>query len=150
MKAFAVKHLAYEHGPLSKILPEVEKQPYSLTSKQHEANEAAQGNFVYVIEVVREDGSTIYRLGYKYRSTDVHKRAGGALWEGVFIYKNTVRYGEASDGMYFDSPVEITDSEFYDWFRGETLGMTHIPDDLVGVLDAIFADPKNHAKPFKR
>ena len=148
MKAFAVKHIVVDAGPFSKVLAAAKKQPYSLTSKKDKAEEAAKDNFVYVIEVLREAGHTIYRLGYKFRSSAAHERAGGALWDGRFKYKNTVEHRKSSDGIYLDSPVEITHSDFHDWFRGETLGMTEIPKDLVDVLESILSDPSNHAQHF--
>ena len=61
MASFAVKHIVEEQGPL--VLKAVRKQPYSLTSKEHEARLAARGRNVYVIEVIVELTQRIYRLG---------------------------------------------------------------------------------------
>jgi hypothetical protein len=46
MSAYAVKHIEENRGPLASIMKDVKKQPYSLTSKEPEAKDAARGNFV--------------------------------------------------------------------------------------------------------
>lgn len=149
MTAYAVKHISDDRGPITSIMKNVKKQPYSYTSKPEKAEGAAKGRFVYVIEVQRVSGATSYHLGYKYRAREAHKAAGGSLWGGQFEYKNSVAYGVASDGLYFDSPVLITDSDFIDWYKSETFGMAEIPGHLLPVLESIFSNPSNGAKAFK-
>lgn len=149
MKAFAVKHIANEQGPLSRVLVSAKKQPYSLTNKKNEAEEAAKGNFVYLIEVLRESGETTYRLGYKFRSSDVHQRAGSALWEDQFKYKNTVSYGSNSDGVFFEEPVEITDPEFNNWLKCQTFGMIEIPKNIIEALEKVFMNNAGHVQKFE-
>ncbi|ADE15099.1 hypothetical protein Nhal_1991 [Nitrosococcus halophilus Nc 4] len=149
MTSFAVKHIEEKHGALSSVLKNAKKQPYSLTSKEYEAHEAAKGRFVYVIEVLRVKGDTIYLLGYKYKARTVLAAPGVALWRGKFKYKNSVEYGIPSEGLYFDKPVLITDTGFIDWFKGETFGMAAIPVAHVKTLETLFKDPSNYAKKFK-
>jgi len=149
MTAYAVKHIAEDRGPIASIMKNVKKQPYSYTSKPEKAEGAARGRFVYVIEVQRDGGTTSYHLAYKYRAREAHKAAGGSLWGGQFEYKNSVAYGFASDGLYFDSPVLITDTDFIDWYKSETFGMVEVPDHFLQVLEGVFFDPSNGAKPFE-
>lgn len=132
MPAYAVKHLAYERGPLSRIMKQVKAQPYSLTSKEPEASDAV-GNYVFVIEVRRDRGATSYWLGYKYRVADKVRPAGGGKWESEFDFKNIGHY--PPDGLYLDVPVEIADPDVRDWLSTKQPGMAEIPASLVAKLD---------------
>lgn len=147
MASFAVKHIVEEQGPVVSILKAIRKQPYSLTSKEHEARLAARGRNVYVIEVIVELKQRIYRLAYRYRAWECYERAGGALWEGRFKFKNAAK-PSLSEGIFFDCPIVIADPYFNEWYKGETLGMTEIPEKHVVVLERLIADPANNALPF--
>ena len=147
MESFAVKHIVEEQGPLVSILKTVRKQPYSLTSKEHEARLAARGCNIYVIEVIVELTQRIYRLGYRYRAWECYEGAGGAPWKERFKFKNAAKPGP-SEGIYFDRPIVIADPDFNGWYKGETLGMTEIPEKHVAVLERLIADPVNNALPF--
>lgn len=147
MSAFAVKHIVEEQGPLFSIMEAVRRQPYSLTSKEREAKLSAMGCNVYVIEVIIESTKRIYRLGYRYRAWECYEGAGGALWKDRFKFKNMAR-PDAPEGVYFDRPPAIDDSDFNEWYRRETLGMIEIPERQVAVLEQLIADPENNAKPF--
>lgn len=147
MASFAVKHIVKEQGPLISILKAVRKQPYSLTSKEHEARLAAQGRNVYVIEVLVELTQRIYLLGYRYRAWECYEGAGGALWKGRFKFKNAAK-SSLSEGIYFDRPIVIVDADFNEWYKGETLGMTEIPEKHVAVLERLIDDPANNALTF--
>jgi len=146
LKSFAVKHVAGEMGPLVSHLSIIIKNPYSLTNKKAEANAAAQDNFIYVIEVTKEKSKTIYRLGYKFRSSVVHKQPGSAKWSGGFEFKNAIESDKPVKGYYFENPVEIMNLDFNDWYREERFGMTKMPPDLVKILDEVFDEPLNSAK----
>ncbi|OYW35721.1 MAG: hypothetical protein B7Z35_14550 [Hydrogenophilales bacterium 12-61-10] len=135
MPAFAVKHLAYERGPLIKIMKRVKAQPYSFTSKEPEASNAI-GHYVFVIEVRKERGETTYWLGYKYRACDKVKPAGGGLWDSEFKFKNIA--SQPPDGAYFENPVQITDHRICNWLTTKQPGMAEIPPTLVPVLDELF------------
>jgi hypothetical protein len=147
LAAFAVKHIVEEQGPLVAILKTVLKQRYSLTSKKHEAF-AALGCTIYVVEVVVESRQRVYRLGYSYRAYECYEGAGGALWKGRFKFKNAAKADVTPEGVYFERPIEIDDSDFTDWYKGETRGMTEIPHKHVAMLERIIANPANRARPF--
>lgn len=147
MPAYAVKHLVSQHGPVMANVKDLRKTPYSYTSRHTEANEAARGNYVYVIEVHRQGGRTSYALAYKYKATEAFKRPG-ALWKDEFTYKNSAKPGAKAEGMYFETPVEIDKNAFNDWFLALRPGMAEIPWPLVLELDAIISDPANGAKGF--
>lgn len=149
MAAYAVKHIAEDHGPLTSIIKVVRKAPYSYTSKEPEASKAAFGNDIYVIEVRDERKSArSYWLGYKYRAYEKHLRAGGALWPGDFKFKNAGRPIALAEGAYFDSPVEITDPHLNEWLREKPQGMTEIPPHLVTALESVLGNPSHGAKAF--
>jgi hypothetical protein len=148
MQSFAVKHIAADYGPLMTNVREIRKTPYSFTSKDREASAAARGNYIYVVEVKRHKTRTTYWLGYKYRAHEIFTRPGGLLWKEEFKYKNSATPGVRAEGLYFEEPIRIADPEFCDWYLGQTLGMAEIPSHLILVLDAIFANPANGAKPF--
>jgi hypothetical protein len=127
----------------------VRKAPYSYTSKEPEASQAAYGNDIYVIEVRTEPrNARSYWLGYKYRAYEKHLRAGGALWPGDFKFKNAARPAMLAEGAYFDSPVEITDPDVKGWLRDKLPGMAEIPAQMVAPLEAILGNPAYGAKSF--
>lgn len=126
---------------------EIRKTPYSYTSKHSEANEAARGNYVYVIEVDRAGGKTSYSLAYKYKATEAFKRPG-ALWKDEFIYKNSSTPGDKAEGAYFERPIEINKHDFNSWFLSLPPGMAEIPSHLVPELDSMVEVPANGAKRF--
>ena len=147
--AYAIKHLEKEYGPLANLIKKIKKQPFSLTSKKAAAEDAATGKFIYVIEVLRDKSITSYRLGYKYKATECFTAAGGALWEGTFKYKNTVKYGAASEGKYFEKPILITDPKFIEWYKAETYGMARIPDECIDTLEDIFEKESANVRDIK-
>lgn len=128
--------------------------PCSYTSKESEANEAATGNYVYVIEAQwdKTTKTTIYRLGYKYRAFEsIYLDDKGNLWPGKKKYKNTPKKGFLAEGFYFKDPVEITDLKFIKWYKRPSIaraGMFEIEPHFVPVLDALFANPLNDAQPY--
>lgn len=117
-------------------MSEVKKTPYSFTSKESEASEAAAGRFVYVIEVRVAKEARTYWLGYKYRAHEKVRPAGGSLWKGEFKYKNSARWGEPATGVYFDESIQIKDIELCEWLAAKQPGMAEIPEPLVVALDA--------------
>jgi hypothetical protein len=126
----------------------VRKAPYSYTSKEPEASQAAYGNDIYVFEVRLEPKNVrSYWLGYKYKAYEKHLRAGGALWPGDFKFKNAGRPATLAEGAYFDSPVEITDPEVKVWLRDKQL-MAELPAHFVGSLEALLGNPAHGAKTF--
>ncbi|MDD5462011.1 MAG: hypothetical protein PHG00_10350 [Methylococcales bacterium] len=149
MTAYAVKHVYEERGSLVRAIQDFNNIPHSYTSKKKEAEDAARGNAIYVIEVSKEKGMTIYKLGYKFISTEVFKKAGNALWLDRYKYKNTVSYSKSVIGCYFGLPVLIDSPEFNEWFKGETYGMTKIPENLIDELEKLILNPINMAKQFK-
>lgn len=148
MTAFAVKHIVKNRDLLISILPEVRKQPYSLTNKRKTANSAAAGCDVYVIEVEYASSGPIYRLGYCYKAYKCDEAPSSKLWTGEFKYKNAAELGVPAQGFYFEHTVIITDLNFIDWYKGAKFGMTEIPERHVNVLKQIIADPANGAHPF--
>ena len=147
MPAYAVKHVVEDHGPLSKIMKEVRSRPYSFTSNEPEASAASSGGDVFVVEVhALAGGRRSYRLGYKYRAYEKDSPAGGGLWRDRFKYRNAARPIGQAEGAYFDSPVEIADSDSLTWLRAGPLGMVELPPDVERVLEAIIANPANAAK----
>ena len=101
-----------------------------------------------MFEVIRHKEGTSYKLAYKFKAGESHKKAGGELWEGQFKYKITGTYPYHLDGMYFDAPVLIDNNDFNSWFKSETLGMREVPAKHVQTLEKIFSEPDNHAKNF--
>lgn len=149
MTSFAVKHIVAEFGPLSKLMRQVRKAPYSYTSNEPEASNAALGNFIYVIEVRAEaKGLRSYWLGYKYKAFEKYPPAGGGKWHDQFKFKNAARACEQPEGSYFDEPVEITEAQVNAWLREKPLGMAEIPEDLLLGLDSLLVNPDNPAKAF--
>lgn len=148
MPAYAVKHLAQDRGPLSKLMKRVKETPYSFTSKEPEATDAAGGSFIYVIEVRQDHGVRSFWLGYKYRAYEKVRPAGGSLWEGKFKFKNSARWGEPATGSYFDVPVQIEDAAFCAWLAPKDAGLAEIPADLLAAIDAQIANPANQARAF--
>lgn len=148
MPAYAVKHIVSDHGPLSDIMKDVRKTPYSYTSKEPEATHAARGGDVYVIEVRAENGGRTYALGYMYRAQEKFSLAGGGRWKGEFKFKNSAVPGAGAHGVYFDSPVLIEHGALREWLASKQPGMAQIPSHLVPALDTLIADPFNGAKRF--
>ena len=108
MTAFAVKHIAGDLGPISKVMKQVKKAPYSYASNEPEATNAALGNDIYVFEVRAESkGLYSYWLGYKFRAFEKYPPAGGGKWLEKFKFKNAAKACEQAEGSYFDAPVEI-------------------------------------------
>lgn len=149
MAAYAVKHVAQDHGPLAGIMKVVRKAPYSYTSKEPEASQAAFGGDIYVFEVRDETKrNRSFWLGYKFRAYEKHMRAGGALWPGDFKFKNAGRPVTIAEGAYFDTPVEITDPLVMNWLRTKPPAMTEIPAHLVLALESVLKNPEHGAKAF--
>ena len=148
MPSYAVKHPVDELGPLSKIMKRVKQTPFSFTSREPEATEAAFGEFVYVFEVRLDKGVRTYWLGYKYRAFEKVRPAGGSLWDGKFKYKNSAKWGEPATGSYFDEPVQVEDPAVCEWLAVKQPGMAEIPPELLAAVDAQIANPANQARAF--
>ena len=149
MTAFAVKHIAGDLGPLSKVMKQVKKAPYSYASNEPEATNAALGNDIYVFEVRAEPkGLCSYWLGYKFRAFEKYPPAGGGKWLEKFKFKNAARACEQAEGSYFDTPIEIVEPRLAAWLGEKRPGMTEIPVELVPSLDRLLGDPANNAKAF--
>ncbi|MBS0345928.1 MAG: hypothetical protein JSR69_05645 [Proteobacteria bacterium] len=148
MPAFAVKHIEKNQGPLSSIMSEIKKTPYSYTSKYREASIASKGNFIYVIEVRAEKSGRSYWLGYKYKAFESFQCAGGALWKGEFKYKNSARPMSTAEGQYFNVPVRLFDVNLCVWLSSKQPGMAEIPSYLISALEGVLNDPANGAQPF--
>ena len=149
MASYAVKHVVEDQGLLAGLMKDIRRTPYSYTSNEPEASQAAMGNDIYVIEVRAEPkGGRSYWLGYKYRAYEKYPPAGGGLWRSRFKFKNAARPIEQAEGAYFDVPVEITDAGTSAWLREKTHGMAEIPAHLVAALDAMLDRPEHGAKPF--
>lgn len=139
MPAYAVKHLVADHGPLSKIMKDVKRTPYSYTSKKPEATDAARGSDVYVIQVEARGSTRSYSLGYKYRATESYTLAGGGLWNGEFKFKNSATPGVGAIGFYFDPPLPINNVTVRQWLAGKQPGMAEIPVAVLNELEALAA-----------
>lgn len=149
MSAYAVKHLVQDHGPLAAMMRDVRRAPFSFTSNEPEASEAALGNDIYVIEVRAEaKGARSFWLGYKYRAYEKYPPAGNGLWRERFKFKNAGRAGERAEGFYFDVPIEITDPVVGAWLREKTPGMAQMPAEFIAGVEALAANPGNGAKYF--
>ena len=149
MSAYAVKHMAHDHGPLATTMKDVRRAPFSFTSNEPEASEAALGNDIYVIEVRGEaKGARSFWLGYKYRAYEKYPPAGNGLWRERFKYKNAGRAGERGEGFYFDVPIAITDPLVSAWLRDKPPGMALMPEEFVAGVEALASDPSNGAKRF--
>ena len=152
MSSYAVKHVVAKTSDLLSLnLSEISTAPCSYTSKKTEANRAADGNYVYVIEVhtERKPYKKIYRLAYKYRAFEVIELDKGALWKNKYRFKNTVKLDRIAEGTYFEEPVEIKDLSFYVWYLKKCQGMCKIDPLFVPILDALFDTPSNNARVFK-
>jgi hypothetical protein len=149
MSAFAVKHVVGDMGPLSKVMKQVRKAPYSYASNEPEATNAALGNYIYVFEVRSEPkGVRSYWLGYKFRAFEKYPPAGGGKWLEQFKFKHAAKACEQADGSYFDVPVEVVEPRLAAWLGEKWPGMAEIPADLVPTLDLLLGDPANSAKAF--
>lgn len=150
MPAYAVKHIAEDHGALASLMKDVRKAPYSYASNEPEATQAALGNDVYVFEVrSTSKSSRSFWLGYKYRAYEKYPPAGGGLWGGRFKFKNAARPIDRAEGAYFASPVEVTDPGVNEWLREKQPGMVEIPAHLLGALEALLRDPALGALPYR-
>ncbi len=148
LRAFVVKHIVEEQGPLLANIKAIKQVPYSYTSKEPEANYAAAGKPIYVVEVRREGELRTYWFGYKYEANEKFKPAGGGLWKERFKFKNSATPGTAAKGAYFEALPQITDAALCEWLRSQTLGMAELPSSLFGAIEAIIANPSNGAKRF--
>ena len=148
MSAYAVKHIVEEQGPLLANLKTIRETPYSYTSKEPEAADAASGGDVYVIEIRREGALRTFWLGYKYRARELFKPAGGGLWKDRFKYRNSAVPGDTAIGFYFEALTQIVDVPFCDWLSSLKPGMAKMPEHLTAALEAIIADPASGAKRF--
>jgi len=149
MSAFAVKHIVGDIGPLSKVMKQVRKAPFSYASNEPEATNAALGNYIYVIEVRAEPkGLRSYWLGYKFRAFEKYPPAGGGKWLEQFKFKNAARGCEQADGSYFDAPIQVVEPRLTAWLGEKWPGMAEIPSELVSTLDSLLGDPANSAKAF--
>jgi hypothetical protein len=149
MTAFAVKHIAGDLGPISKVMKQVKKAPYSYASNEPEATNAALGNDIYVFEVRAESkGSYSYWLGYKFKAFEKYPPAGGGKWLEKFKFKNAAKPCEQAEGSYFDAPIEILDPRLSAWLGEKRPGMAEIPPELVLTLDSLLCDPANNAQAF--
>lgn len=147
LKAYAVKHIVKDRGPLARIMKAIRKTPSSYTSKEPEAWEAI-GNDIYVFEVRLEKAMTSYWLGYKYRACEKFELAGGRLWDEEFKYKNSSIPGERADGVYFEPPARLDDNSLIEWLSSKQPGMAEIPFHLVPALDRLVGNPINGATRF--
>jgi hypothetical protein len=148
LSAYVVKHLVEEQGPLLANLKMIRETPYSYTSKEPEATDAASGSDVYVIEVRREGSLRTFWLGYKYRAKELFKPAGGGLWKNRFKYRNSAVPGDTAIGFYFEALTQIVDAPVCDWLSSLRPGMARMPEHLTASLEAIIADPASGAKRF--
>lgn len=148
LRAFVVKHIVEEQGPLLANLKSIKQTPYSYTSKEPEAGDAAAGNNVYVVEVRRDGARRTYWLGYKYKAQEKFKLAGSGLWKERFKFKNSATPGTVTTGAYFEELPQVTGAAICEWLLSQTLGMAEIPVHLVSALDAIIANPVNGATRF--
>jgi hypothetical protein len=149
MPAFAVKHIVDHLGPLSKVMKQVKKAPYSYASNEPEATNAALGNDIYVIEVRAEPkGSSSFWLGYKFKAFEKYPPAGGGKWLERFSFKNAAKPCQQAEGCYFDAPIEIMEPRLAAWLGQKRPGMAEIPPELVPALDGLLVDPVNNAKAF--
>ena len=137
MSSYVVRHLPEELGDVTTIFKKVKKAPFSFTSKKHEAEVAATGKYIYVVEREKSGRDIIYKLAYRYKCTAVFKPAGSAKWLDQFNFKNTVKYGEESELQLLDPPRVITSSEFNRWFKTKTLGMCELPVDQEEILNTL-------------
>lgn len=152
MTAYVIKHTNKDRDrPLINIIRDFKKAkpPHSYTSKKTEAEAAARGKAIYVIEVIREKGITSYKLGYKYISTAVHKSPHKAGWLDKYAYKNTTVYLRPVEGYYFNPPILIESPSFNDWLKElRRSGMTMIPPKLENELENEMLKSEHIAKKF--
>ena len=123
MTAFAVKHFVGDLGPLSRVMKQVKKAPYSYASNEPEATNAALGNDIYVFEVRAEPKGLRARTGLATSSGPLRSTLplGEAKWLEQFKFKNAARACEQAEGCYFDAPIEIVEPRLGAWL-GEKRG----------------------------
>ena len=148
MPAYAVKHVVADLGPLSRQMKDIRRTPYSLTSKEPEASDAARGGYIYVVEVRGDTAGRSFALGYMYRADEKFTLAGGGLWKGGFKFKNSATPTLPAAGAYFDTPVVIDDPGLREWLSRKQPAMSEIPAELVPALQRLISEPTNGAKPF--
>lgn len=144
--AFLVKHLSYKHGSIKDYYPTLIKQPHSFTNNEDLARAAATGNYIYVVEAVKNGTRTNYKAAYRFKSYDYHKMAGGR-WLGAYDYKNTSYYA-SHIGEYFKEPHLINSGELDEWIREKRYGMRPIPSELIPLLNRLFDDNKHQTVEF--
>ena len=137
MSSFVVRHLPEELGEVTSIYKKIRKTPFSFTSKKHEAETAATGKYIYVIEREKLGKNIIYKLAYRYQCSACFKPAGSNKWLDKFSYKNTVEYGVEADLQLLDPPIEITNLDFNSWYKTKTLGMCELPKAQELVLESL-------------
>lgn len=147
MPSYAVKHLIADHGPLSKVMKEIRKTPYSYTSKEPEATDASRGSDIYVFEVHVQGSTRMYALGYRYRATEKFSLAGG-LWKNEFKFKNSATPGTAVVGYYFDIPLILPNGIVHSWLAGKQPGMAEMPENVILEVERLAATPSSGARFF--
>ncbi|WP_350997705.1 hypothetical protein [Shewanella sp. TB7-MNA-CIBAN-0143] len=137
MSSFVVRHLPEELGDVTSIYKSVKKTPFSYTSKKHEAEKAATGKYIYVIEREKSGKNIIYKLAYRYKCSACFKPAGTNKWLEKFDFKNTVEYGSEADLQLLESPKIITNPDFNSWYKTKTLGMCELPAEQEAILNSL-------------
>ncbi|WP_156829946.1 hypothetical protein [Methylovulum miyakonense] len=139
MNAYVLKHEDKNNLiPFTTLIESFKKagKPYYLTDKDTESTKAALGCSIYVIEVTTENKRKIYKLGYKFKSTEKTNNDGEHKQ-----YKITVLSGEPIEGCYFEAPVLITNNELDSWIRTPSAqGLRILSDEnLVNELEKIIS-----------
>ena len=129
-------------------MKEVKRTPYSYTSKEAEAGEAANGRDVYVFEVRENGAARTYALGYRYKATEKFRPAGGGLWKGEFKFRNSATPGSPAVDVYFEPFLELSHPTVVGWLTKKQPGMAEIPDDVLEVLLALEASSGSNTKLF--
>lgn len=137
MSSFVVRHLPEELGNVKGIYKKIRKTPFSFTSKKHEAEMAATGKYIYVIEREESGKDIIYKLAYRYKCSACFKPAGSHKWLNKFNFKNTVEYGEEPDLQLLDPPKIITSPDFNSWYKTKTFGMCELPAVQEAILNSL-------------
>jgi hypothetical protein len=137
MSSYVVRHLPEDLGDVTTVFKQIKKVPFSYTSKNHEAEMASHGEFIYVVQREKVGREVVYKLAYRYRCTAVHRMAGSGKWLDIFEFKNTVEYGEDGQLKLLDPPEVITDDAFNIWYKTKTLGMCELPEPQEEILKSI-------------
>ena len=136
MSSYIVRHIPEDQGPVTSLYAEIRKVPFSYTNKKKEAELAAEGSNIYVVEREKQGRKNIYQLAYRYKCTECFRKAGGK-WLGKFDYKNTVEYEKNGELELLDPPLVITDPDFIKWYKTKNFGMCEIPAEYEAVLKAM-------------